>query len=242
MGSLNYELVRLNAEWLSLHKRLILWYTYSAQTVNKPDVQGGKMKIIGFTASPRKKGNTAWIVDKILEGAKEQGAETQFWYSSELDIKPCLSCYGCRQGDLAGERTRCIIKDDMQKLYDTLEQADALVLGSPVYMGQMSAQAKIFMDRLFGSSQFQPRFSPHFKEKDTPKQKLILAFTQGNPDSGKFQVYFDYTKNTFQMLGFDVKDVVVVAGLRDGPAHERNDLHTAMKGIGSSLVSERFPE
>jgi multimeric flavodoxin WrbA len=99
------------------------------------------MNILGFTASPRKQGNTAWTVDKILEGAKEQGAETQSWYSSDLDIKPCLSCYGCRQGDLAGERTRCIIKDDMQKLYDALEHADALVLGSPVYMGQMSAQA-----------------------------------------------------------------------------------------------------
>jgi multimeric flavodoxin WrbA len=199
------------------------------------------MNIIGFTASPRKTGNTAWIVDKILEGAKEQGAETQSWYSSDLDIKPCLSCYGCRQGDLAGERTRCIIKDDMQKLYDALEHADALVLGSPVYMGQMSAQAKIFMDRLFGSSQYQPRFSPHFKEKEAPKQKLILAFTQGNPDSGKFQVYLDYTKTMFQMLEFDVKDVVVVAGMRNEAAHERKDLHTVMKDIGSSLVRSETP-
>jgi multimeric flavodoxin WrbA len=198
------------------------------------------MKIMGFTASPRKKGNTAWTVDKILEAAKEQGAETQSWYSSDLDIKPCLSCYGCRQGDLAGERTRCIIKDDMQKMYDALEQAGALVLGSPVYMGQMSAQALIFTDRLFGSSeQYQPRFHPGFKEKDAPKKKLILVFTQGNPDSGKFQVYYDYTKSMFQMLEFDVKDVVVVAGMRNGPAHEREDLHTAMKDAGASLVSER---
>lgn len=88
------------------------------------------MKIIGFIANPRKEGNTAWIVNKILEGAKEQGAETQVWYFSDLDIKPCLSCYGCKQGDQG-----CIINDDMQKLYDALEQADVLVLGSPVYMG-----------------------------------------------------------------------------------------------------------
>ena len=56
------------------------------------------MKIIGFIASPRKEGNTAWIVNKILEGAKEQGAETQSWYFSDLDIKPCRGCYGCKQG------------------------------------------------------------------------------------------------------------------------------------------------
>ena len=53
------------------------------------------MKIIGFIASPRKEGNTAWIVNKILEGAKEQGAETQSWYFSDLDIKPCQGCLGC---------------------------------------------------------------------------------------------------------------------------------------------------
>ena len=199
------------------------------------DVQGRMMKIIGFIASPRKEGNTAWIVNKILEGAKEQGAETRSWYFSDLDIKPCQSCYGCKQGDL-----RCRINDDMQKLYDALQHADALVLGTPTYMGQMSAQAKIFTDRLF--ARFSPRFSPYFKEENAAKKKLILVFNQGNPDSGLFQLYFDYTKTMFQLLEFDVKDVVVVAGMRNEPAHERKDLHAAMKDIGSSLVSERFPE
>lgn len=187
------------------------------------------MKIIGFIASPRKVGNTAWIVNKIIEGAKDKGAETQVWYSSELDIKPCKGCLGCVQSD------RCVVGDDMQKLYDALKEADALVLGSPVYMGQMSAQAKIFTDRLF--AQITPRFSPHFKEENAGK-KLILAFTQGNPDSGIFQTYYDYTKNMFQLLEFDVKDVVVVAGMRNEPACERTYLHTSMKDIGSSLVSE----
>lgn len=192
------------------------------------------MKIVGFIASPRKEGNTAWIINKILEGAKEQGAETQSWYFSDLDIKPCRSCYGCKQDD------RCIINDDMQKLYGAIEHADALVLGSPVYMGQMSAQAKIFTDRLF--ARFHPRFSPQFKEEHAANKKLILVFTQGNPDSGMFQLYFDYTKNIFQLLGFDVQGVHVVAGMRNEPAHERKDLHNVMKDIGSSLVSERFPE
>jgi multimeric flavodoxin WrbA len=190
---------------------------------------------MGFIASPRKKGNTAWIINKILEGAKEQGAETQSWYFNDLDIKPCQGCLGCKQGDL-----RCIVNDDMQKLYDALEHADALVLGSPIYMGQMSAQAKIFTDRLF--AQYHPRFSPHFKERNATKKKLVLMFNQGNPDSGMFQTYYDYTKKMFQLLEFDVKGLHVVAGMRNEPAHERKDLHTAMKDIGSSLVSEQFPE
>ena len=186
------------------------------------------MKIIGFNASPRKEGNTAWTISKILEGAEEQGAKTQIFHSNDIDIKPCKGCLSCIQND------RCAIEDDMRKLYNAFEQADALILGTPVYMGQMSAQAKIFTDRLF--AKITPRFSPHFKEENTGK-KLVLVFTQGNPDPGMFQVYFDYTKSMFQLLEFDVAEVQVVAGTRNVSAHERKDLRATLKNIGSSLVS-----
>ncbi len=192
------------------------------------------MNIIGIIASPRKEGNTAWIVNKILEGAKEEGAETQSFNFSDLDIKPCRGCWGCHKGDQG-----CVIKDDMQKINDAIDHADAIVLGLPIYMGQMSAQGKIFTDRLF--ARFSPRFSPFFKE-NAVKQKLILSFNQGNPDAGLFKSYIDYTKHMFEVLEFDVKEVPVVTGMRNEPAHERKDLHTAMKDIGSSLISERFPE
>jgi multimeric flavodoxin WrbA len=193
------------------------------------------MNIIGIIASPRKEGNTAWIVNKILEGAKEQGAETGVWYFSDLDIKPCRGCWSCHKGDQG-----CVIKDDMQKLNDAIDHADAIVFGSPIYMMQMSAQAKIFIDRMF--ARFSPRYSPHFKEENAAQKKLILTFNQGNPDSGLFQSYIDYTKHMFELLEFDVKEVPVVTGMRNGLAHERKDLHTVLKDIGSSLVSERFPE
>ena len=190
-----------------------------------------KMKVMGFIGSQHKEGNTAWIVDKILEGAKEAGAETQSWYFSDLDIKPCQGCLACHNGDGG-----CVINDDMQKLYDALKHADVLVLGSPVYMGQMSAQAKIFVDRLSATNH--PRFYPQFKKHAVIK--LILVFDQGNPDSSLFQTYYDYTKKMFQMLEFDVKDVVVVTGMRNGPAHERKDLPSTMKDIGLSLVSNKI--
>jgi multimeric flavodoxin WrbA len=194
------------------------------------------MKIFGFVASPHKEGNTACIVNTILEGAKEQGAETQSWSFSDLEIKPCRGCLGCHKGD--GDRG-CLIDDDMQQLYDALARADTMVLGSPVYMGQMSAQAKIFTDRLF--AHISPRFSPHYKE-NAVKKKLLLVFTQGNPDAGFFQEYFDYTKKMFQLLEFDVIGVQVDAGMRNESAQERTDLHTVIKDLGTSLVSQRFPE
>jgi multimeric flavodoxin WrbA len=137
---------------------------------------------------------------------------------------------GCHKGDSA---QGCVINDDMQKLYEAIESADVIVLGSPVYMGQMSGQAKIFTDRLF--AQISPHFSPYYKEKAV-KKGLVLVFTQGNPDSGKFQAYYDYTKNMFQMLEFDVKEVIVVTGTRSEPASEKKELHSKMKSAGSSLV------
>jgi len=187
------------------------------------------MKIIGFIGSPRKEGNTAWSVNKILEGAKERGAETESYYYSDLDIKPCKGCLGCVNTD------RCVINDDMQKLYDALEQADCLILGSPIYMGQMSAQSKIFTDRLF--AHITPRFSPRFKEENVGK-KLVLVFTQGNPDTEMFRPYIDYTKKMFQLLEFDVKGVHIIAGMRKEAASERAELHSGMKDIGAALASE----
>jgi multimeric flavodoxin WrbA len=190
------------------------------------------MKLIGVIASQRKEGNTAWIVNRILEGAKEQGAETSAFSFGDLDIKPCRGCWACHKGDRG-----CVINDDMQQIYDAMERADVIVLGSPVYMGQMSAQGKIFTDRLF--ARFSPRFSPFFKE-NAAKQKLILSFNQGNPDAGLFKTYIDYTKHMFELLEFDVQEVPVVTGLRNGPACEREYLRTSLKDFGSSLVLERI--
>lgn len=187
------------------------------------------MKVMGFAGSPRSEGNTAWAVDRILEGADGQGAETRAWRFGDLDIGPCRGCLACHRGDRG-----CVQDDDMRLLYGALDRADALVLGSPVYMGQMSGQAKIFTDRLF--AQISPRFSPHFREREVRK-RLILVFTQGNPDEGMFRAYFDYTKHVFQLLEFDVRDAVVVAGLRTGPACERDGLADAMREIGASLVA-----
>jgi multimeric flavodoxin WrbA len=186
------------------------------------------MKIIGFIASSRKEGNTAWAVNKILEGAKAQGAETQSWCFSDIDINPCRGCSSCKNSGKG-----CVINDDMRKIYAAFANADAVVLGSPIYMGQMSAQAKIFTDRLYACTS--PKFSPYYKENSV-KKKLVLVFTQGNPDANLFQQYFDYTKNMFQVLEFDVQSVQVIAGMRNKSANERDDLLALMNDVGAALV------
>jgi multimeric flavodoxin WrbA len=185
------------------------------------------MKIIGFSGSTRKNGNTSWAVEQILNGAKQTGAEATLFSSSDLDIKPCRGCYGCKNGD-----NGCVIKDDMQKVYAELKDADAVIFASPVYMGQMTGQAKVFMDRLFPTNS--PRFSPYYKEQGK-KKKMLLVFTQGNPDKTKFQTYFDYTKKLFEMLEYDVKDTVIIAGTRSAEAKDMDGLSESLTNIGLEL-------
>jgi multimeric flavodoxin WrbA len=181
------------------------------------------MNIVGFSGSTRPKGNTAYTVEKILEGAK--ASKTQIFCAGEIDIKPCQGCLGCVKSG------HCVVNDGMQEIYDALKTADALVLGSPVYMGQMSAQAKAFTDRLFAF--ITPRFSPRFNEEHAGK-KLVLAWTQGNPDSDKFRTYYDYTKYMFNLLEFDVQEVVV-SGTRTSPASEQEGLDEKLKVVGALL-------
>jgi multimeric flavodoxin WrbA len=184
------------------------------------------MNIVAYNASPRKSGSTAYAVSKILEGAAANGAVTRLFHAGEMDIKPCAGCGGCVETD------GCVRKDDMQPIYAALKTADTLILGMPIYMGQMSGQAKVFMDRLY--AQITPRFSPRFKEENAGK-KLILVWTQGNPDSEKFKTYLDYTKMMFEMLEFKVQEVVDIAGTRTKPASEQAGILERLLEIGANL-------
>ena len=184
------------------------------------------MKIIGFSGSPHRNGNTAWTVEQILSGANEVGAETILFSASELDVKPCRGCFGCKTGDGG-----CIIKDDMQKVYAELTDADALIFASPIYMGQMTGQAKLFLDRLFPTNS--PKFSPFYKEQ--LKKKLLLVFTQGNPDEAKFQTYIDYTNQMFEILDYKISRPVIVTGTRSLAAKDVAGLGESLANIGAKL-------
>lgn len=187
------------------------------------------VNIVGFSASPRLRGNTAWVVDTILEGAREHGAKVRSWNTASLDLQPCRACFACRTKD-----NRCVIQDDMPRVHASLLEAQALVLGVPIFMGQMSAQAKIFVDRLHPL--FAPRFSPTFQERNAGKA-LVLAFVQGNPDPELFRIYVDYTCQMFRTLEFDVRENVVVAGTRSAMAQKQDGLHARLKAIGATLAS-----
>jgi multimeric flavodoxin WrbA len=103
------------------------------------------MKIVGIVGSPRK-GNTEWMVRKVLEVAEMAGAETELIVLREKNIKMCDGCLTCEAGGKQREGI-CIIQDDMQAIYPKLVDADAIILGTPVYFELLSGLLKTFIDR-----------------------------------------------------------------------------------------------
>ena len=101
------------------------------------------VKVLGIVGSPRKGGNTEIMMEEALAAARTAGAETEIYPSYGKNIAGCDGCHACMSSG------RCKIKDDMQELYDKMEAADAIILGSPVYFHGVTAQAKTIMDRTF---------------------------------------------------------------------------------------------
>jgi multimeric flavodoxin WrbA len=103
------------------------------------------MKVVGICGSPRK-GNTEWMLRKLLEGVAKGGADTELILLRGKDIKGCDGCLSCEVG---GKQRKgiCAIQDDMQQIYPKLVEADALAFGTPVYFGMLSGSLKNFMDR-----------------------------------------------------------------------------------------------
>ncbi len=105
------------------------------------------MKVIAFNGSPRKKWNTATLLEKVLEGAKSQGAEIELIHLYDLDFKGCLSCLACKtiNGRSYG---KCAIRDGLKPILEKAANADAVIVGSPIYIGNATGETRSFLERL----------------------------------------------------------------------------------------------
>lgn len=105
------------------------------------------MKVLAFNGSPRKTWNTATLLSKALEGAASEGAETELTHLYDLNFKGCVSCFSCKTkgGESYG---KCAVKDDLAPILRKVEEADAIILGSPIYWGTVTGEMRSFMERL----------------------------------------------------------------------------------------------
>ncbi len=101
------------------------------------------MKILGVIGSRRKKGNTSTLMQEALEPFKSNNIESKLIFLDDYNINDCCGCEGCK------ETYKCVINDDMQKLYPDILDSDAIILGSPAYFYNVSADMKAFIDRCY---------------------------------------------------------------------------------------------
>ena len=141
------------------------------------------MKVLGLVGSPRKGSNTDLLVSAILEGAGANKHLTEKIYLYDFEIVPCVDCKACKKGNF-----KCAFGDGMQTIYPKLEEADAIVFGTPLYWYGPSAKMKLLIDRL----------RPFIASKKLKGRKafLVIPSEEGaeacNLAVGMFALSFEY--------------------------------------------------
>jgi len=162
------------------------------------------MKILALNGSPRKEGNTATLLKEMTKDHAD--VDLDYYNLNELKIKDCQACFYCKKNDA------CAIKDDMQVLYKKLREADALVLGSPIYFSVETANTRAFVDRMYALLAFGEgpvKYVPRLAEG----KKAIVVITCGN-GKGK-EVYANVKERmyaTWGGLGFKEVHPYIIGG------------------------------
>ena len=106
------------------------------------------MKVIAINGSPRKNWNTATLLQYALDGAASQGAETKLYHLIDYDFKGCRSCFACKR---IGSKSygKCAARDGLTPILEEIDQeADAFILGTPIYIGGATAEMRALIERL----------------------------------------------------------------------------------------------
>jgi multimeric flavodoxin WrbA len=182
------------------------------------------MKVIGIVGSPRKKGNSETLVQAVLDGAKEKGHATETFLLNELTYKGCQACMYCKTHD------RCKLDDDLTQVMGAIKEADAVVFGAPIYMGQLNGQFRLFEDRLY---QF---LGNDFRVSLKPGKKAIVITTQGNPDPKAFESAANGLAGMLKLYGFHLNDTIqLTAGGSPSTAIQNKELMERARKDGQAL-------
>lgn len=135
-------------------------------------------KILILKGSPRPNGNSSALADRVAEGARSAGGLVESFLLQRMNILPCDGCRSCR-GEID---SYCVIQDDMQILYPKLLEADAILIASPVYWFEVSAQTKAFIDRTYALDTNKEYAKLTGKKNLLSGKRFGLVLTYGNED------------------------------------------------------------
>ncbi|MDR2200066.1 MAG: flavodoxin family protein [Deltaproteobacteria bacterium] len=149
------------------------------------------MKIALILGSPRATSNSAKIAEKAVSALPGGDKEVRKFVINQLGARGCQGCDSCKK-----KTETCVVKDEMNQVLVACQESDVLVVASPVYIGEISAQLKLFVDRSY--AWYKPDFITNPNPSRLPAgKKLLFILTQGNPDpdcyrSGITEKYVNY--------------------------------------------------
>jgi multimeric flavodoxin WrbA len=182
----------------------------------------GKHVLI-FKGSPREKGNSSILADKAAEGAKAAGAEVESFSLHNMDIRPCDAC------DICQETGVCVLKDDMQTLYPKLQNADAILIASPIYWFTINAQTKLFIDRWYALESTQ---GSALKGKQFG---ILLTYGDSDPySSGAINAIRTF-QDMMRYIGADISGIVYGTASNEGDVLNQPKLMERAYLLGQKL-------
>jgi multimeric flavodoxin WrbA len=167
------------------------------------------MKIITLLGSPRTAGNSSTIANRFTETAARLGADTRTFELNRLDYRGCQGCYACKK-----ELDHCVLNDGLTEVLNEVRYAEALVLASPVYYGDVTAQLKGFIDRSY--SYLKPDYLTNPQPSRLAPKKLVFVLTQGHPDQALFADIFPRYDGFLKWMGITESRLIRACGI--GPA------------------------
>lgn len=133
------------------------------------------MKAVILNGSPRKKWNTDLMLREAEKGAASVGAETEYINLFDLNYTGCRSCMACKRK--GADRCKCYWKDDLSPVLDSIFSADALIIGSPIYLGDITSQVHGLIERLHFCTLSYDDYSNYF----TGKVNVGIILTMNAP-------------------------------------------------------------
>lgn len=158
------------------------------------------MKVLGICGSPRRMGNTALLLREFLRGSAEAGAKTTTIHLADYTVEGCIGCEQCRKD---GKCTR--FNDGMTLLYPLISDADALILGSPVYHYNVTSQMKACIDRLYAFYDFSNDRPRRYSSRLAGRTRRAAVFAIGEQaDSRDLGFTLDALAWPLVPLGYEI--------------------------------------
>lgn len=150
-------------------------------------------KIVAVNASPRTEWNTGTLIREAAKGAESAGAEVTIFDLYKLEkYTGCISCFGCK---LPAHQGVCIYRDGLAPVLEEIRNADGLIIGSPNYLGNVTAGFRALYERLIFQSLTYKTEITNYNEHKIP---VLFIMTSNIPEEYYSQVGYDKMMSEYQ--------------------------------------------